>query len=145
MSESKHCLAVECPGEPPKLFLLSADLIMIGRAPSNTIVLKVDTVSGGHCELRRRAQTFDLIDLGSTNGTRLNTGLIGKEAEALRDGDIIQIGLDVIARFHRLLEVTEVEAKGTKVDDDDTTKKLKSQKPSINPVAAAVARASEGG
>lgn len=46
-----------------------ADTVRIGRADSNAIVLNDDIVSGEHAELRRIGERWEIVDLGSTNGT----------------------------------------------------------------------------
>jgi predicted component of type VI protein secretion system len=51
---------------------LTEQLITIGRAPDNTIVLADSSVSDRHAELRLVGETYHLKDLGSTNGTRIN-------------------------------------------------------------------------
>jgi hypothetical protein len=45
------------------------DTVRLGRAETNEIVVDDDYVSGTHLELRRTAEGWEAIDLGSTNGT----------------------------------------------------------------------------
>lgn len=52
-------------------FLLSGDLIRIGRAPQNEIVIQAKGVSRFHCQIRRDKQQLILEDLNSTNGTHV--------------------------------------------------------------------------
>ena len=49
-----------------------ADTIRIGRAETNAIVLNDDVVSGEHVELRRNGDGWEIVDLGSTNGTYID-------------------------------------------------------------------------
>jgi hypothetical protein len=49
-----------------------APTLTIGRAPDCDCVIHDPTVSRHHAELRRRAGEWLLVDLGSTNGTRVN-------------------------------------------------------------------------
>jgi hypothetical protein len=52
-----------------------------------------DAVSRRHAELRRRAGGWMIVDVGSTNGTRLNGSWLQPHQEApLRDGDEIGLG-----------------------------------------------------
>jgi len=144
MSKPKHGLVLELPGGTIRNYLLSAERVVVGRAGDNTIRLDVDTVSSHHCELRRRGDAFFLVDLGSTNGTRLNGETIASRSRELHDGDELRIGLDVCARFVRLIELEDPPG-GESSGSGSDTKKLDNVKrpatPSINPVAAAVARA----
>src|SRR6266404_9787918 len=72
------------------------ELITIGRAPDNTIVIDDPSVSSRHAQLERSGETYRLKDLGSTNGTRVN-GIPITET-ALRFDDRIRFG-GVEARF----------------------------------------------
>lgn len=72
-------------------FELSSDRIVIGRAHDCAIVINNPTVSTHHCELLPTEEGgYQLNDLGSTNGTRVNT----HEAHAtpLQSKDIVQVG-----------------------------------------------------
>jgi predicted component of type VI protein secretion system len=72
------------------------DLITIGRAPDNMIVIEDPSVSSRHAQLERSGEIYRLKDLESTNGTRIN-GLPITET-ALRFDDRIRFGA-VEARF----------------------------------------------
>ena len=141
MANTKHCLIVEIPGESPRHYLLSAERVTLGRTSENSVKLGVDTVSGKHCELRKRPAGYELVDLGSTNGTKLNGKPVEKDPRELREGDVVQIGLDVKATFVDMIEVVESQSKGESVSGSVTRKLKKPSTPAINPVAAAVARA----
>ena len=75
---------------------LTDDLISIGRASDNTIVIEDPSVSGRHAQLERTGDTYRLRDLDSTNGSRIN-GIPIKET-ALRFDDRIRFG-GIEARF----------------------------------------------
>ena len=66
------------------------DIVMVGRAPSNNIVIDHMTVSAQHALLLRVRDSYWLRDLDSTNRTQINDALVA-EAE-LNDGDRIQFG-----------------------------------------------------
>src|SRR5216110_3991721 len=51
---------------------LLGDLITIGRAPDNMIVIRDSSVSSHHAQLQLVGETYRLKDLDSTNGTRVN-------------------------------------------------------------------------
>jgi len=86
----------------PKLIIsgtaheLTEELITIGRAPDNAIVIDDPSVSSRHAQLELSGETYRLKDLESTNGTRVN-GIPVTET-ALRFDDRIRFG-GVEARF----------------------------------------------
>lgn len=69
---------------------LDGDEITIGRKADNTILLDNPAVSNHHCRIIRVEGQYRLEDLGSTNGTRVNSRAI-KESQ-LNPKDLIQIG-----------------------------------------------------
>jgi pSer/pThr/pTyr-binding forkhead associated (FHA) protein len=92
------------------------DLITIGRAPDNMIVIEDPSVSGRHAQLEMAGETYRLKDLESTNGTRVN-GVPVTET-VLNFDDRIRFG-GVDARFEPdtrgsqpLPAVEQIEAKG---------------------------------
>lgn len=64
--------------------------ITIGRKPDNIIPIENSTVSGHHCEVKRLDEGYEVRDLGSTNGTRVNNKDITESK--LRPKDILQVG-----------------------------------------------------
>ncbi len=77
---------------------LAAERTTIGRAMECDIVITSKRVSREHACIRREGWRTMLEDLGSTNGTYLNTERL-LEPASLRDGDQIKIG-DVTFTFH---------------------------------------------
>ena len=75
---------------------LTRDIVTIGSAPLNHIVIDDPAVSAQHAILARFADSYRLKDLHSTNGTQVN-GISITDAE-LKDGDKIQFG-SVVAVF----------------------------------------------
>jgi hypothetical protein len=69
---------------------LGEHTLTIGRLPESNIVLADPNVSRSHAEIRPRGTGFVLVDLGSTNGSRVN-GVRVSEHE-LADGDEITLG-----------------------------------------------------
>jgi pSer/pThr/pTyr-binding forkhead associated (FHA) protein len=69
---------------------LGEETITIGRLPESTIVLADPNASRNHAEVRPRGTGFVVVDLGSTNGTRVN-GVRVAEQE-LVDGDEVTFG-----------------------------------------------------
>ncbi|MGH9279194.1 MAG: FhaA domain-containing protein, partial [Acidimicrobiales bacterium] len=66
------------------------DPVTLGRLPECDVVLSDPNVSRRHAEVRRRGNDFVVVDLGSTNGTRVNGA--GVKERRLNDGDEITVG-----------------------------------------------------
>jgi pSer/pThr/pTyr-binding forkhead associated (FHA) protein len=76
-------------------FLINSPETTIGRSSENEVVLDDVTVSRKHANIRRAGERFELIDLGSLNGTYVNNNSIARAT--LSSGDEIQFG-----KFHML-------------------------------------------
>lgn len=79
---------------------LFPDMVTIGRAPNNDIVLAYPTVSKVHAYLRREGAAWRLHDHRSRNGTfvdrrRLPVG----GAHPLEDGDLLHVGPSLALTF----------------------------------------------
>ncbi len=70
---------------------LGAQPIAIGRLPNCAVNVSDPNVSRRHAEVRRNGNEFIVVDLGSTNGTRVNGSQVAGERR-LRDGDVIGVG-----------------------------------------------------
>jgi pSer/pThr/pTyr-binding forkhead associated (FHA) protein len=62
----------------------------VGRRPESNIVLADPNVSRDHAEIRPQGDGFMLIDLGSTNGSKVNGVRVAQRL--LQDGDEISFG-----------------------------------------------------
>ena len=65
--------------------------LVIGRGSDADLVLSSSEVSRRHAEILPEEGGWVLVDLGSTNGVRVNTREIGVPTR-LTDGDVIEIG-----------------------------------------------------
>jgi predicted component of type VI protein secretion system len=114
----------------PKLIVSGASydlveqVVTIGRAPDNTIHIDDPSVSGRHAELRRADKTYQLRDLGSTNGTRVNG--TGASEIILHPGDRVRFGA-VDARFEGDMPMfaTQPLPAATKVEAEVTTTSIR--------------------
>ena len=70
---------------------LADRIVTIGRLPDCTIALPDANVSRKHTEVHHRDKVFVIVDLGSTNGTKINGTRIEGE-RTLTDGDIVSVG-----------------------------------------------------
>ena len=77
-------------GEPAESISVTRDPVVIGRLSTNDVVLSDPNVSRRHAEVRRRGNEFIVVDLGSTNGTKVNGA--GVRERRLADGDDITVG-----------------------------------------------------
>ena len=70
----------------------------IGRTPANTIALRDVSVSAKHAQVIRTAEGFTIEDVGSRNGTYVNSDKLS-EKRLLADGDLVRLG-KVILTFN---------------------------------------------
>ncbi|MBN1171420.1 MAG: FHA domain-containing protein [Micromonosporaceae bacterium] len=80
----------DAAGRMPSAVHQAANRARIGRAPDNTIVLDDLLVSRYHAEFLRTGADYQVIDLGSNNGTFVNGQRV--EQATLRPGDTISFG-----------------------------------------------------
>jgi pSer/pThr/pTyr-binding forkhead associated (FHA) protein len=76
---------------PPREYSLDKSTIAIGTHPANDVVLDDTTVSRRHATITRKAGSYELADLGSTNGTFVNGRRLVNPI-ALKPGDEIKFG-----------------------------------------------------
>ena len=81
-----------------KTLPLEHDLIRIGRAPQNEIVMAAKNVSRFHCQIKRNGSELIIEDLGSTNGTFVNDEQV-KQPRTLSVGDVVRVGHEQVV-FH---------------------------------------------
>jgi hypothetical protein len=70
--------------------VLGEYVVTIGRLPDSTLSLADANVSRNHAEIRPRGAGYVVVDLGSTNGTKVNGAPITERA--LADGDVVTFG-----------------------------------------------------
>ena len=71
--------------------VLSGDRVVIGRSRECDVVVSDPNVSRRHAELRRDENGWHAVDLGSTNGVKVNGRRV--DQVVLRDGDRITVGV----------------------------------------------------
>jgi FHA domain-containing protein len=77
-------------------FTLAEHPISIGRKPESNIVLADPNVSRNHAEIRPYGDGFVIVDLGSTNGSKVNGVRVNQQV--LEDGDELTFG-NTVMRF----------------------------------------------
>jgi hypothetical protein len=73
-----------------QVFFLTHSVTVLGRAAEADLRLNDPGVSRRHAELRLERDDFVIIDLGSTNGLRVNQAPVTRQS--LRTGDRIEVG-----------------------------------------------------
>lgn len=81
-----------------KIFPLHGDLIRIGRASENEIIIKANGVSRFHCQIRRVNDQLILEDLSSTNGTLVNGQPI-TQPHVLKTGDEVHLCKELLTFY----------------------------------------------
>lgn len=89
--ENSHILQVITPQWQKDFPLLGQ--ITIGRDPNSDIVIDVPTVSALHARLKPKNDSYEILDVGATNGLTYEGKRI--TARDLVDGDVISIGFNI--------------------------------------------------
>lgn len=63
---------------------------MIGREEGNDIMITHPSVSSNHAQLKLEGGDYRLVDLNSTNGSRVNDEKV--DQTILRNGDVVMLG-----------------------------------------------------
>ena len=88
--DSSAMLMVEAGPNAGSEFALDQPVTTVGRDPNSDIVLDDVTVSPRHAEFRLENGEFQVVDVGSVNGTYVNREPV--QSAALVNGDELQIG-----------------------------------------------------
>jgi hypothetical protein len=75
-------------------FRLGDQMATIGRLSASEVVLIDVNVSRAHAQVKPTPYGFQLVDLGSTNGSKVNG--VNVSEHVLRDGDQIELGSSLI-------------------------------------------------
>lgn len=71
--------------------------VVLGRDPNNEVAIPSGAISRQHCQIERKGDEFIITDLGSANGTLVNSE--HTISALVKDGDYIQVG-DVLLLFN---------------------------------------------
>ncbi len=111
----------------PYRFDLKREVVNIGRNHENDIVVGCGSVSGKHAEMHRVVGGYELIDVGSTNGIKID-GIRHKKV-ILDTGMVVKLGdvefgftlsEDEISKLASEVQLVELPVAG--FDDDDSKK-----------------------
>mgnify|MGYP001111563137 CR=1 FL=1 len=73
-----------------QVFELTGDVVPVGRSDDMQIQITHPSISSNHAEFRNEGGDYRLVDLGSTNGSRVNDEKI--DESMLRNGDVVMLG-----------------------------------------------------
>ena len=88
--EAPARLVVSLPGGGKQAFTLSKAVVTIGRGTTSDIVLRDAMVSRRHARVERTDRGYEVIDLDSANGVRING--VPQTRAALGPGDVLTVG-----------------------------------------------------
>ena len=94
MPVSPASLKIHKGSEPVWEYSVNTEVVTIGRATnSNDVVINDPLVSRQHAQISRKGDRYQITDLGSTDGTRVNNILLKPNIpQLLANGDTIGIG-----------------------------------------------------
>jgi len=93
--ERKEGVAPSLASWNGQTFTLDRDLMRIGRAPQNEIVIDARSISRFHCQIKRDGGQLVIEDLESTNGTFVNNVRV-QEPTPLCVGDVALLGHETV-------------------------------------------------
>lgn len=108
---SQYHLIVVIPDQEPISYSITGEKITLGRAPDNDIQLLVAEISTHHCEFSKGGDGYQIIDVGSSNGTRVKGQSITNGRVFLNDRDMILLGETIPSYFVYLEEGAELNPK----------------------------------
>jgi len=73
--------------------------VRIGRDPTSDLILDYANVSRHHAAVRALGDRNVVLDLGSTNGVRVNGAPIGGKPRLLESGDVIELSDQVVLLY----------------------------------------------
>ena len=111
-ASARYQLVVQRGPKPEQVFELHSELVTVGRDIANIIVFSDPEVSRRHLRLHRTDTGYEVVDLGSTNGTYINQVRI-HEQRSLRDGDLIGLGDTVLLKYQARAPVYDIPTSDT--------------------------------
>lgn len=93
MLVSPAILKIHKGSEPVWEYSVNTEVVTIGRATNSDVVINDPLVSRQHAQINRKGDRYQITDLGSTDGTRVNNILLKPNIpHFLANGDTISIG-----------------------------------------------------
>lgn len=107
-----------------KVFPIEKQVVKIGRALENDLMLEYPQISRMHAELRFTQGTFEIVDLESTGGTFVNGDKI--KTQTLHKGDVITlVNLHLVFGQDDLPDPSQVTPYTKPIESDQATRDTK--------------------
>ncbi len=87
-------LLVSTSGRKVRKIELGEEAVTVGRSAENEVMIDGPEASRFHCIIQKSESGYELVDLGSKNGTFVNGRMVTRKF--LRDGDEVRIGKTVL-------------------------------------------------
>ncbi len=129
MATTFHLL-VAIPDKEPVSYDVSGEKVTLGRAPDNDIQILVREVSTAHAEFYLTESGYEITDVGSTNGTKVNEVSVKNGRIALNDRDALLLGETIPAYFVGTEEGESIDVKAVIAEIEETKK---AEKPKLSP------------
>ena len=111
--KQRYRLIVKKGPNPGHIYPIFAEHITIGRDPMSDIIFKDPEVSRRHVQFVRVRDTYQVEDLGSTNGTFVNGERLSGETTLLSIGHEIALGGAITLIFEEVDNAADSELLGT--------------------------------
>jgi pSer/pThr/pTyr-binding forkhead associated (FHA) protein len=98
-TEPGYYIVVRRGPELNKMYKLAGDVITLGRDATNDITIEDAEVSRYHLRLKWQGDGYAVEDLGSTNGTRINSGARIQGDVKLQPGQALMLGDAIILSY----------------------------------------------
>lgn len=99
MADQSYQLVVRKGPRPGQVFPLTLETVTIGRDPMTDIVINDPEVSRHHAKLTRRGGSYEIQDMGSTNGSFVDGKRLAGESVLLTAGQAVMVGSNVTMTF----------------------------------------------
>lgn len=83
-------IVCKSPEFADQTFELTEAVVTFGRSDDNQVRITHPSISSHHAEFRNEGGDYRIVDLGSTNGSRVNDEKV--DEAILRNGDILMMG-----------------------------------------------------
>ena len=99
--QAGYYLIIKHAAHPKQVYRLDAESISLGRDENNDIQIEDTSVSRSHLRFVRSGTGYQVIDLGSTNGTYMSDGSKIDVAK-LKIGDVLLIGDSITLSYQNM-------------------------------------------
>lgn len=131
---TRHSIMMTMGPTIGRVFFLNDPIITMGRDLTNDIIIQDPEISRYHARLRRGKSGYVVEDMGSTNGTYINGGLLNAPY-ALQANDVLRLGTMVQLQYVQRREDETEERNAARVTGEYTREETVFVS-NVNPIAA---------